>query len=199
MSGHRCQQCLRRGDGLGDGLVDREHVKTVVVWSVAGYRSRTRVAAVPQIRANEPYSVCSRLQQARPDAVHRRVDHRDGVQERAGQRHVDVVDDEHHLPGSGRQVVLIPAQMREVLSPTPLPAFDAGIALPSVNATLVTAMYSGAAKALPDNGLRCSLERTRRSILPSAGIRCATSRAAHGDRARAQQVAEFGGQGAPAL
>ena len=166
-------------------------MKPVAVRPVAGDRAWSGVAAVAQIGSDESHSGGSRPQRTRRDAVKRRFEHRDGVQQRSGQRNVDVVHDEHQLAGPGRQPV--PAQRGEVLSPTPFPALDRGIAPPSVNAELVTVMDSGASKPLPDNGLRCAPRGLRGAAVPAAPSGAASG-AAHGDRARPQHVAEFGRQ-----
>src|SRR6202000_566917 len=98
------------GRALRNGLVEREQVKSVAVRSVAGDRSGARVSAMAQICPGETHSGSTWLQRTGVDLRDVRLDDRDGVQYRPWQRDIDVVDDEHQLPGSRWQAG--PAQLR---------------------------------------------------------------------------------------
>src|SRR5271163_5130790 len=99
MVGHGWKQCFGRCDAVRNGLVDREHVESVVVWPMAGNRAWPGIATLAQIRSDETYPLSTRLQTTGRDTVNGRFDNCDGVEQRAGQRDVDVIDDEHQLSG----------------------------------------------------------------------------------------------------
>src|SRR6202022_473375 len=110
MSGHLLQQRLGGGDVVRNRLVQREHMESVAVRPVTGNGARARVSPVSQTARDELHSRSTRLTRAGVDILHAGLDHRDGVQQRARQRNVDVVDDEHQLPGFWREPG--PAQLR---------------------------------------------------------------------------------------
>ena len=98
--GHLLAQRLGFGNAIRDPLVIRANTrKPVAMRAVTGNRARAGIAPVPQTAGNETHSGSALLQRSGVEVLHTGLDHRDGVKKRAGQRNVDVVDDQHHLAG----------------------------------------------------------------------------------------------------